>query len=94
MLVVSPLSRVGDGGSSGNLVLPVDIDQNTMPGKIETRILGISIGLRRSAYLLLVPLVQTDPAPSSVESTWEVESEIYGDDFSVCTGMDHSISDV
>jgi hypothetical protein len=85
MLVVSPLSRVGDGGSSGNLVLPVDIDQNTMPGKIETRILGISIGLRRSAYSLSF-LAAKQLRLSSVESTWEVESEIYADEFSVCTG--------
>jgi len=42
--------------------------------------------LRRSAYLLLVPLVQTDPGASSVEATREVESEIYGDEFSICKG--------
>ena len=34
------------------------------------------------------------PRLSPVESTWEVESEIYGDDFSVCIGKVHSISDV
>jgi hypothetical protein len=50
--------------------------------------------LRRSAYLLLVPLVQTDPGASSVESTWEVESEIYGDDFSVHKRAIDSISHV
>ena len=33
MLVVSPLSRVGDGGSSGNLVLPVEIDKIPHPAK-------------------------------------------------------------
>jgi hypothetical protein len=32
---VSATSSVGDGGSSGILVLPVEIDKNTMPGKIE-----------------------------------------------------------
>jgi hypothetical protein len=34
------------------------------------------------------------PRLSSAEATWEVESEIYGDDFSVCTGKVHSISHV
>jgi hypothetical protein len=49
--------------------------QNNTPDSIEV-VKGLSISLRRSAYLLLVPRVQIPPGSSSVESTWEVENEI------------------
>jgi hypothetical protein len=78
MLVVSPLSRVGDGGSSGNLVLPVEIDKiPPYPAKSSG---GFRISIRYNAAPLTsfwFPAAK-QPGPSSVESTWEVESEIYG----------------
>src|ERR1700730_966215 len=59
--------------------------QNTTPGQFETVTKPSPYGFAAPLTSLLVPPVQTAPL-SSVESTWEVESEIYSGDFSGCMG--------
>jgi hypothetical protein len=85
MLVVSSLSSVGDSGSSGILVLPVEIDKIPYPAKSRRRLQDLH------SYYAAPPtsfwfLAAKGPPLSSVESTWEVESEIYSDEFSICIG--------
>ena len=79
MLVVSSLSGVGDGGSSGILALPVETDKIPCPANRG--------GIKDSPYGFVSPLTSlwflgpNSPRLNSVEPTWEVESEIYSDEF-------------
>ena len=85
MLVVSSVSSVGDDGSSGILVLPVEIEKIPHPAK--SRCWNrISIKDNAAPLTSFWFLASNRPRPSSFESTWEVESEIYSDEFSVCMG--------
>ena len=85
MLVESTLSSVGDGASSG---IWFSLSRSTKYHTRPNLDVGIASPLRYNAapltsFWFLVP---KSPRLSSVESTWEVESEIYGGNFSVCIG--------
>ena len=61
ILVVSSLWSVGDGGSSGILVLPVEIDKIPCRAKSRCRNRNSIKVLRRSAHLLSVPCEPKQP---------------------------------
>jgi hypothetical protein len=69
----------------GHFGSPCRDRQDTIPGEIEAATLGSPLGITVAPLTSFWFLGPNSPRLSSVEPTWEVESEIHSDEFSICT---------